>query len=460
MLDAPERVEIHGSDRAWRAGVLAAVMATAGMSFGPARADSDPAYLSHIDAPSASFFARKAVVPNTDAAAGEVMRRAGAQEIASTAVSVRPTVYPFAFPAGMNEDQVQDKVMQFVFSGRVMEPALGGAIRLQNNLVADVPKTETPISWSYVAKERGRTGCAFLISDQHAPAIASLARTTGLSTEAALDFAVMHESAHCVQQAETLTAAYDVMRYGRVLPERVASGMLGAQAEQAIAEGRDSEVFMSGFLSGRSNKLSAERFADAFAMLALMAQNRITGQQIEGLIAWRLGDAATHNTASFSLSCATRCAGILPRLPRCRPSPGRVSMRRRSPHFFVLSGRPLRRRRSPRAARGQRRSQGSARVRDEGAQWRSRSNRFPVCGRPRPLCFPIQLEVPKWQPRTAFQLQSAPSSRRCSLNPKSSKCTATTRRGRPAWSASSWPPRRCRSRRPPMLTVPAFSSGR
>lgn len=299
MLDAPERVEIHGPDRAWRAGVLAAVMTTAGMSFGLARADTDPAYLSHIDAPSASFFAKKAVVPNTDAAAGELMRRAGAREIASTAVSVKPTVYPLAFPAGMNEDQVQDKVMHFVFNGRVLEPALGGPIRLQNNLVADLPKTETPMSWSYVAKEKGRTGCAFLISDQHAPAIASLARATGLSTEAALDFAVMHESAHCAQQAETVTAAYDVMRHGRVLPERIAGGMLGAQAEEAIANGKEGEVFMNGLLSGRSNKLSAERFADAFAMIALMAQNRINGQQIEGLIAWRLGDAATHNTASF-----------------------------------------------------------------------------------------------------------------------------------------------------------------
>lgn len=299
MLDAPERVEIHGSDRAWRAGVLAAIMTTAGMSFGLARADTDPAYLSHIDAPSVSFFAKKAVVPNTDAAAGELMRRAGAQEIAATAVSVKPTVYPFAFPAGMNEDQVHDKVVQFVFSGRVMEPALGGPLRLQNNLVADVPKTETPISWSYVAKEKGRTGCVFLISDQHAPAIASLARATGLSTEAALDFAVIHESAHCAQQAETVAAAYDVMKNGRVLPERVASGMLGAQVEEAIANGKDAEVFMSGFLSGRSNRLSTERFADAFGMLALMAQNRINGQQIEGLIGWRLGDAPTHNTASF-----------------------------------------------------------------------------------------------------------------------------------------------------------------
>lgn len=299
MLDSPERVEIHGPDRAWRAGVLAAVMATAGMGFGVARAGSDPAYLSHIDAPSVSFFAKKAHVPSTDAGAGELMRRAGAKEIASTAVSVKPTVYPIAFPAEMNEDQVREKVMQFVFSGHVMEPALGGAVRLQNNLVADLPKTQTPISWSYVAKENGRTGCAFLISDQHAPAIGSLARATGLSTEAALDFAVMHESAHCAQQAETVTAAYDVMMHGRVLPRRIAGGMLGAQAEEAIASGKDGEVFMDGFLSGRSSKLSAERFADAFAMMALMAQSRINGQQIEGLIAWRLAGAATHNTASF-----------------------------------------------------------------------------------------------------------------------------------------------------------------
>jgi hypothetical protein len=300
MLDAPERVEVHGSDRAWRAGVLAAVMTTAGMGFGLARADAGPAFLSHIDAPPASFLAKKAVVPSsTDAAADELMRRAGAQDIASTAVSVKPTVYPLAFPAGMNEDQVQDKVMQFVFSGRVMEPALGGPIRLHNNLVADLPKTGTPISWSYVAKEKGRTGCTFLISDQHAPAIASLARATGLSTEAALDFAVMHESAHCAQQAERVTAAYDVMRHGRVLAERIAGGMLGAQTEEAIANGKEGEVFMNGLLSGRSDTLSAERFADAFAMMALMAQNRINGQQIEGLIAWRLGDAATHNTASF-----------------------------------------------------------------------------------------------------------------------------------------------------------------
>lgn len=306
MLDAPECVEIHGSDRAWRAGVLAAVMLTAGMAFGFAHAadadrsmDTAPAYLSHIDAPPASFFARKAVVPNTDSGAAALMLRNGAQEIAATAVSVKPTVYPLAFRAGMDEDQVHDRVVRFVFGGRVMEPALGGPIRLQNNLVANLPKTQTPVSWSYVAKENGRTGCAFLISDQHAPAIASLARATGLSTEEALDFTVIHESAHCAQQAEMLAAAYDVMNRGRVQPQRIASGLLGAQTEATIASGKEADLFLTNLLSGRSHMLSAERFADGFALLALMAKKRMTGQQIEGLIAWRMADAITHNTASF-----------------------------------------------------------------------------------------------------------------------------------------------------------------
>jgi len=299
LLDAPERVEVHGSDRAWRAGLLAMVMSTAVLSFGGARAEPAPSYLSHFDAPPASFFARKAEVPNTEAAVAALMRRDGAQEVASTAVSVKPTVYPLPFRAGMTEDEIHDKVVQFVFGKPVLEPALGGSIRLQNNLQYDLPKTQSPMSWSYIAKESGRAGCAFLISDQHAPAIGSLARATGMSTEVALDFTVIHESAHCAQQAEVLAAAFDMMKHGRVLPQRIASGMLGAQLEAKIAEGREDDLFVNNLLAGRTNVLSAERFADGFALLALMAQNRINGQQIEGLIAWRLGDASTHNTASF-----------------------------------------------------------------------------------------------------------------------------------------------------------------
>lgn len=299
MLDAPERVEIHGSDRAWRAGLLAVVMATACMSFGTAHAEWAAPYLSHIDAPPASFFARKATVPTSEAGVAALLRRDGAQEVASTAVTVRPTVYPLAFSAGMNEDQIHEKVVQFVFGKPVVEPGLGGLMRLQNNLEADLPKTQSPMSWSYIAKDGNQSGCALLISDQHAAAIGSLARATGLSTEAALDFAVIHESAHCAQQAEILAAAFDVMSRGRVQAQRIASGMLGAKVESMIAGGKEGDLLTDNLLAGRPNELSAERFADGFALLALMAQKRISGQQMEGLIAWRLGDAASHNTASF-----------------------------------------------------------------------------------------------------------------------------------------------------------------
>lgn len=298
MLDAPERVEVHGSDRGWRVGVIAMVLSSAFLTFGSSLAQASGSYLPWIDSPGRTLFARAPEVPVTEAGAAALMRRVGAQEIAGTAVSVKPAVYALPFRRGMNEDQTHERVMQFVFGAAVLEPALGGSIRLQNNLEGDLPRSQSPQSWSYVAKEKGRTGCVLMVSDQHAPAIGALARATGLSNEAALDFALMHESAHCAQTGEVLAASYDLVRRGRVQPERVASGMLGAQIESQIAAGREDELMLS-LVPGRSDQLSAERFADGFALLALMAQQRISGQQIEGLIAWRLADAASHDTSSF-----------------------------------------------------------------------------------------------------------------------------------------------------------------
>ncbi|WP_298705741.1 hypothetical protein [uncultured Variovorax sp.] len=298
LLDAPERVEIHGSDRGWRAGVLAMVFSAACLTFGSAPIQAAQSYLPWIDAPVRSLFSNSPEVPVTEAGAAALMRRVGAQEIAGTAVSVKPQVYALPFRGGMNEDQTHERVMQFVFGAPVLVPALGGSLRLQNNLEGDIPRSQSPQSWSYVAKEKGRTGCVLMVSDQHGPAIGALARATGLTNEAALDFALMHESAHCAQTGEVLAASYDLVRHGRVQPERVASGMLGAQIESLIAAGREGELMLS-LVPGRSDQLSAERFADGFALLALMAQQRINGQQIEGLIAWRLADASSHNTASF-----------------------------------------------------------------------------------------------------------------------------------------------------------------
>lgn len=298
MLNAPERVEVHGADRRWRAGLIAMVLSAVCMTFGSAQAQEAKSYLPWIDSPGRALSLKTPEIPVTEAGATALMRRVGAHEIAATAVSVKPAVYALPFRGGMNEDQTHERVLQFIFGAPVLEPALGGSIRLQNNLEGDLPRSQSPLSWSYVAREKGRTGCVLMVSDQHAPAIAALARATGLSNEAALDFALMHESAHCAQTGEVLAAAYDLVRRGRVQPERVASGMLGAQIESQIAAGREGELMLS-LVPGRSDQLSAERFADGFALLALMAQQRINGQQIEGLIAWRLADASSHDTSSF-----------------------------------------------------------------------------------------------------------------------------------------------------------------
>ena len=298
MLAAPERVEIHGSDRVWRAGMLASVMTSACMTFGAAPAQAQSSFPAPIDPPAFSFFASKPVVPATEEGMAAVMRRDGVQEIASTAASVKPTVYALSFGAGLGDDAARQRVMKFATGKSVLEPALGGEIRLQSSLAGALPASKTPISWSYVATQKGRTGCVLLVSEQHAPALGSLARAAGLSAEAALDFTLMHEAAHCAQTGELLAAAYDLLQHGRVLPERIASGLLGAQLEEFIANGNQGEVMLY-LAPGSTTRLSSERYADGFALLALMAQGRLTGRQVEGLIAWRLAEAPSHSSGSF-----------------------------------------------------------------------------------------------------------------------------------------------------------------
>jgi hypothetical protein len=296
MLEDPERVEIHGGNREWRAALLACVMSAACLTFGTASAQPSNPPVRSVSA--GAVAAAKALMPTTPEAAAEIARRVGGQQIASTAVTVAPVVYPLAFPAGRTEEETRQLVMEFVFGQSVLEPALGGAVRLLNNLSGDVPRSVSPMAWTYVAKQKGFAGCVLVVSDQHAPAIASLARTTGLSVRAALDFALIHESAHCAQHSEVLAAAYDAMRFGQVPPQRVASGLLGARLEAVIASGDNAELMLS-LVPGRADKLSSERYADGFAVLALMAQQRIGERELDGLIAWRLSDDAAHNTAGF-----------------------------------------------------------------------------------------------------------------------------------------------------------------
>lgn len=296
MLEQPERVEIHGSNREWRAALLACVMSAACLTHGTASAEAPRFERTQLSASAVAVV--KPWLPTTNEAAAELVKRVGGQEIASTAATIAPVVYPFAFPAVQGEDQAQQRVMEFVFGKPVLEPALGGAVRLLNNLRGDVPRSVSPMAWTYVAKQPGFAGCVLIISDQHAPAIASLVRSTGLSPQVALDYALMHESAHCAQHSEVLAAAYDALRFGQVPAQRIASGMLGARLESAIASGNNGELMLN-LVPGRANKLSAERYADGFAVLALLGQQRIGEKELDGLIAWRLGDDEAHNTASF-----------------------------------------------------------------------------------------------------------------------------------------------------------------
>lgn len=337
----PERVEIRSSDRRWRSAVLAAIMVSAAVGFCVAEGRS------HAEVGTASEFSAEPLrsmagaegeintaapdLPVNDAGARQLARRDGVNEIAATAVTVKPTVYPFAFKGDMDVAEVHDRVVQFVFSKPLAEPAewaqwQGGYLGVQNFLEEDAPRSQTPTAWNYVTKagDGNATACVVMVSDQHAGAIEGLARQSGLDMDVARDFAVMHESVHCAQTGEKLAAIFDLSRHGHVRADRIAGGMLGANMERLLATGQTHAVVANGFLDEPREQLSAERYADGFAMVALLVQGRLNRQQANGLVAWRLGDDAKHSTGSFLtslLDTLTRDPAVLASM-RSKGEPG------------------------------------------------------------------------------------------------------------------------------------------
>lgn len=319
VLGAPDHVSIFG-DRRFRVAVLGSLMATAALSFGlsssaqapapaaavavgTASAVSAPLFNEVIHSANAAASTPTGVpdLPVTDAAAGALARRDGLFDVAHIAVTVTPQVYPLAFRAGMDESEIHERVVQFVFSKPIAEPEAGqgGYLGAQNDLEGELRRSLSPLAWNYVTKTPDVTGCVIMMSNQHVQAVQGLAAATGMPVDVARDFAVMHEEAHCAQTGEKLAAIYDIPRLGAVRPDRVAGGMLGANMERLLAAGLSAQVVRPGFLDEPREQLSAERFADGFAMVALLAQQRLSGQELNGLIAWRLGDDSKHNTASF-----------------------------------------------------------------------------------------------------------------------------------------------------------------
>lgn len=251
-------------------------------------------------------------LPPSDTAGPENMRvdlRAlGLEQTAATAATISPTVYVLQVDADVAPSQLGAIVRGFLNAQRVLVPLNGGLPHAEAVLTMQSVRGTAPAAWTYAGVAPNQVGCVIFVSDRYAAAILDVARATGLSFQVARDFALLHEMAHCAQANETIAAVADLVRTGRVSRERVAGGMLGAGAEALIRAGRDSDIFSEVPVLAAERELSAERYADGFAILALLGAGRIEPRDIARFQSWRHQNAMHHDTSTFLRYLASEIA--------------------------------------------------------------------------------------------------------------------------------------------------------
>lgn len=295
MLAAPERVEVHGKDRGWRGHLVGALLSALALSMGaPAQAH---------DAGSAGPGAdlRAALVApksNGDAQFEAMLQRAGAFHIARATKSTEVAAFAFNYSTAMTAQQLQERANRFVQSAHgMLPPVVGGLERTASYLGGFAQRTTTPVAWVYASKEASSTGCVILMSDSQVPEITLLTRIAGIGGEVAAEFVASHEAAHCAQFSETTAAIRDLSSTGKVRPERFASGLLDVRTQQMLQSKATVDALVK---TSVEQVRSSERYADGFAVLALLARGRITLDQLEGIARWRAGgQEVSHQTSSF-----------------------------------------------------------------------------------------------------------------------------------------------------------------
>lgn len=288
LLAAPERIEIHGRDRAWRAHLLGSVMAVAALSFGDVQAE--PA------APASAISATQQAPTGALAAA---MRRAGAQEIATATRSTTVSMFGFGYSATVSGSDLGAQVTQFVSrTQNLLPPVNGGTDRTGAYIASIAGQIHAPHAWAYGSKTADRTGCVILVSDVDVPEFRDLKDTAGMDAEAVTAFVLAHEAAHCAQYSEGIAALRDLGLTGKVRPERVGSNLLDVRFERLLASGAPWDKLLETTVE---RKRSSERYADGFAVLSMLARGAITAEQVEGITRWRAAANSKdgHDTASF-----------------------------------------------------------------------------------------------------------------------------------------------------------------
>lgn len=289
LLAAPERIEIHGRDRAWRAQLLGAVMAVAALSFGDV----------HAAAAAAPNPVISASQPAPAEAMAAALRRAGAQEIATATRSTTVSMFGFGYSASLSGPDLSAQVSQFVSkTPNLLPPVNGGTDRTGAYIASIAGQIHAPHAWAYGSKTADRTGCVILVSDIDVPEFRDLMETAGLDAETVTAFILAHEAAHCAQYSEGIAALRDLGLTGRVRPERVGSNLLDVRFERLLANGAAWEKLLETTVE---RKRSSERYADGFAVLSMLARGAISADQVEGIARWRAAanSKAGHDTASF-----------------------------------------------------------------------------------------------------------------------------------------------------------------
>jgi hypothetical protein len=212
LIAEPERIELHGGDRVWRAHLLGAIMATAALSFGPAQAEAPER------APSSVPGAQVTVPDAQGTLLAAAMRRAGAQEIATSSRSTQVAMFPFPYRATLDGNELRGQVDAYVGANPgLLPPVNGGPERTGAYIESIAPQIDHPHAWAYASKAPGRAGCVILVPDRAVPEFGDLMRFAGVDRDTAAAFVLAHEAAHCAQYSEGIAALRDILT-GRVRP--------------------------------------------------------------------------------------------------------------------------------------------------------------------------------------------------------------------------------------------------
>lgn len=310
MLAAPERVEVHGRDRSWRGHLVGALLSGMAFSMGALAAHAHEAPGAGPGAElRAALMAPKSPDPlqTVEARFEAMLERSGAFHIARATRSTEVAAFAFNYSAAMTKEQLQERADRFVRgSPGMLPPVVGGLERTAAYLGGVAQRTTTPVAWVYASKAASSTGCVILMSDNQVPEIAMLTSIAGIGGEVAAEFVASHEAAHCAQFSETTAAIRDLSTTGKVRPERFASGLLDVRTQELMQSNATVDVLLS---TSVEQMRSSERYADGFAVLALLARGRITLDQVDGIARWRAaGEEASHQTSSFLVHLRSQLA--------------------------------------------------------------------------------------------------------------------------------------------------------